>query len=422
MEGIPRIHFTEYTLENGLKIVLSPNDRIPLVHVSLHYRVGSSYEPPGLSGFAHLFEHMMFQGSANVGKNEHGHYIDNAGGRWNASTSKDRTSYFETVPSHYLELALWLEADRMSSLEVSEENFENQRRTVIEEKKQSYDNQPYGLSFLRFDELAYHNWAYAHPIIGSVDDLEKASVDDAKAFHRAFYGPGNAILVLAGDLVERDALEAIRRHFEPIPDKTSAGEPDLREPVQTAERFETMVDPLAVLPAVAVGYHMPPLDTPEYYALSMLALVLADGDSSRFYQQFVYDNNWITGLYAGPNQYRGPELFRIWFQVQQAVTTDEIIGAVDQELDRLCQAPIDGRELDKARSKVSHRFVSRLSKIAQVGELLAQSTSLLGDPGAVNHQLEKYLSVTPEGICDAARRTFHDRNRTTILVEPGRSV
>lgn len=420
MEGIPRISFTEYSLENGLRVVLAPSRRIPLVHMSLHYRVGSSYERPGLSGFAHLFEHMMFQGSARVGKNEHGRHIDNAGGRWNASTSKDRTNYYETVPAHFLELALWLEADRMSSLAVNEENFENQRQTVIEEKKQSYDNQPYGLSFLRFDDLAYTNWAYAHPIIGSVDDLEKAGVDDARMFHRTFYGPGNAILVLAGDLIERDALEAVRRHFAPIPDETAAMEPDLLEPEQTAERFETMVDPLAVLPAVALGYHMPPLDTTDYYALSMLALILADGDSSRFYRRFVYDNNWITGLYAGPNQYRGPELFRIWFQVQQAVTTDRIVVAVDQELDRIRQTPIDGGELEKAGNKVRHRFVTRLSKVAQVGELLAQSASLLGDPGAVNLQLEKYLSVTPEEISEAARRTFRRENLTMILVEPGK--
>jgi len=212
----------------------------------------------------------------------------------------------------------------------------------------------------------------------------------------------------------------VRRHFAPIPDETAPMEPDLLEPEQTAERFETMVDPLAVLPAVALGYHMPPLDTTDYYALSMLALILADGDSSRFYRRFVYDNNWITGLYAGPNQYRGPELFRIWFQVQQAVTTDRIVAAVDQELDRIRQTPIDGGELEKAGNKVRHRFVTRLSKVAQVGELLAQSASLLGDPGAVNLQLEKYLSVTPEEISEAARRTFRRENRTMILVEPGK--
>ena len=193
-------------MSNGLEVILYRDNRIPLTHVSLHYRVGSSYEKRGESGLAHLFEHMMFEGSENVGKNEHGRLLDAAGGSWNASTSKDRTNYYATVPSNYLDLALWLEADRMRSLLITPENFENQRQTVIEEKKQSYDNRPYGRAHLRFDELAYTNWAYGHPVIGQIEDLQKFTLEQAIDFHRRFYGPGNAVLVVAGDIVEADAL------------------------------------------------------------------------------------------------------------------------------------------------------------------------------------------------------------------------
>ena len=417
--AVPPISFTEYHLENGLQVILSPRDRIPLVHVSLHYRVGSSYESPGMSGLAHLFEHMMFQGSANVGKNQHGLHIDQIGGQWNASTSKDRTNYFDTVPSHCLDLALWLEADRMRSLCVTEENFENQRMTVIEEKKQSYDNQPYGAAQLRFDELAYSNWAYAHSIIGSEEDLKRATLNDAQAFHHTYYGPGNAILVVAGDFGETQARELIGRHFGPIEDATSARRPDLAEPLRDRETYEEIDDPLAALPAVAIGYQMPALGTPEYYTLSMLALVLADGDSSRFYRRFVYDNNWITGLFAGPNQYKGPGIFRIWFQVREDVTPETVSGAVDEELHRIASDRVSDEEMEKARNQIEHRFVTRLSRVSRIGELLAQSASVFESPDTANQQLDHLLSVSAEQIRDTAAAVFQPKKRIRILVKPG---
>ncbi len=416
--NIPEIRFDQYTLENGLKLILYSCPRSPLVHVGLHYKVGSSFEVPGLSGLAHLFEHMMFQGSASVGKNEHGRYIDEAGGRWNASTNKDRTNYYETVPSNFLRLAFWLEADRMASLNVTEENFENQRQTVIEEKKQSYDNRPYGLSYLRFDELAYENWAYAHPIIGSADDLKNATLQDASDFHEVYYGPGNATLVVAGDIEADEVYSLVREYFGAIPDKTSPNEPDLHEPQQETDKFELMVDPLAVLPAVSIGYHMPALGSPEYYALTMLALILADGDSSRFYRRFVYENNWITGLFAGPNQYRGPQLFRVWFQIQDNVTPQTVIDAVDEELDRIMNEGVTDTELEKARNQVTHRFIARLSTIYQVGELLAHYASYFDEPALVNTQIDKYYSITKEEILSAARTFLLLENRSIVLTEP----
>ena len=418
MVKVPDIGFEEHHLENGLQLLVHHQTRVPLTHVSVHYRVGSNYESRGFSGLAHLFEHLMFQGSENVEKNEHGRYIDHAGGRWNATTSKDRTNYYETVPSHYLELALWLEADRMQSLKVTLENFENQRQTVIEEKKQSYDNRPYGLATLRFEELAYENWAYAHPIIGDVKDLEQFTLEDAVNFHRTYYGPGNAILVLAGDLSEVDALEQAQKYFGDIANHTRRRFPSLEEPRQTAEKVETIQDPLAVLPAVYMGYHMPELGSPEYYALSVLVLILSQGESSRFYRRFIYDNNWITNFSLGPNQNKGPQLFYIWFQVQEEIEVDRVVQAVEKELELLREKPISEDELEKARNQIAFRFVGRLARISRVAELLAHYALFFDDAGKVNSDLDRYLSVTREDILEAARKVFRPENRTLITVEP----
>ena len=416
----PRIEFEEHRLQNGLQVLLHRDTRVPLVHLSIHYRVGSSYETPGLSGFAHLFEHMMFQGSENVAKNEHGSNIDNAGGRWNATTSKDRTNYYETVPSHYLELALWLESDRMRSLNVTEENFENQLQTVIEEKKQSYDNRPYGLATLKFEELAYENWSYAHPIIGAVEDLENSSLEDAAKFHQTYYGPGNATLVLSGDTGDDGtALKKVEQYFGALSDQTHPELPDLEEPEQVAEKIERMTDPLAVLPAVYVGYHMPALGSPEFYALSVLGVILSHGESSRLYQQLIYHNNWVTSLSVGPNQYKGPELFLIWFQVQSAVDVDQVLKAVDQELKRVQEEKIPAQEIEKGKNQIAFHFVERMAKVARIGELLAHYALFLDDPKRINHELDRYLAVTEDDILQAAQKIFRSHNRTLIFVEPG---
>ncbi|MEE2823166.1 MAG: pitrilysin family protein [Acidobacteriota bacterium] len=415
---VPEIVFEEHILENNLHLLIHQQDHVPLTHVSVHYRIGSSYEKPGFSGLAHLFEHMMFQGSENVGKNEHGRYVDNAGGQWNASTGKDRTNYYETIPSHYLELALWLEADRMRSLNITPENFENQRKTVIEEKKQTYDNRPYGLATLRFEELAYTNWAYGHSIIGEVKDLEKCTLQDAVDFHHTFYGSGNAILVLAGDLSEIDVLEKVRKYFSDISDHTERQNPYLEEPRQVAKKSETIQDPLATLPAIYMGYHMPELGSPEYYALSMLALILSQGESSRFYRQFIHDNNWVTSFSVGPNQNKGPELFYIWAQVQSGIDVDRVVQAIEKELSDLGKMPITEVELEKARNQTTDRFVGRLTKIAHIGELLAHYALFFENANKINSDLDRYLAVTQEDILKVAQQVFCPENQTLIIVEP----
>lgn len=419
MTRTPKIEFESHRLKNGLCTLLHSDNRVPLVHITIHYRVGSSYEEPGRSGLAHLFEHMMFQGSENVAKNEHGRLIDEAGGSWNASTNKDRTNYFESLPAHCLELGLWLEADRMRSLAVTEENFENQRKTVIEEKKQSYDNRPYGLAFLRFDEIAYKNWAYAHSIIGEVDDLEKAQIAEAVEFHRNHYGPDNAVLVLSGDFKCAEALALVERHFGPIGHQTSITRPDLTEKPATAETEELVHDPLAPLDAVWMGYRMPPLGSADHYALSILALVLSEGESSRIYRELVYKKNWITGLSSGPNGYKGPQIFRLWFMVQKQAESDKALRAVDEELLKVMSERVADSELEKARNHFTYRYVMSQNRIASVAETLARYAIYHDDPGAANHDLDRFLSVSSSDMLEAAQRTFRAANRTVLRVAPG---
>ncbi len=417
--ALPQIEFSQHRLENGLEVLLHHDATAPLVHVTVHYRVGSSYEQPGRSGFAHLFEHMMFQGSANVPANEHGRLVDAAGGRWNATTSKDRTNYFETLPSSGLSLGLWLEADRMRWLSVTEENFENQRQTVLEEKKQSYDNRPYGASFLRFDELCYTNWAYGHPVIGSESDLLKAGLDDIQEFHQHFYKPSNATLVVSGDFSGEEALDEIDRFFGPAPvDGPRAPLPDLDEPVQTTARHEVIIDPLAALPSIQIGYHMPAAGQPDSYALTMLALALATGDSSRLRHSLVHDRNWVTSLSISPNGYRGTQIFTIWMQVQKGVEPERVSSLVVDELARLPERPLSAEEMEKTRNQALFRLLEKRRTVSGVAESLARLALLFEDPGRINREAEAYLRVEPEDIQQAAGRALLPEKRNVLVTLP----
>lgn len=414
----PRVEFSEHRLDNGLVVLLHPDKRAPLIHLTIHYRVGSSYEEPGYSGFAHLFEHLMFQGSENLEKNEHGRLVDEAGGQWNATTNKDRTNYYETLPSNCLDLGLWLEADRMRALRITEESFENQRQTVLEERKQSYENRPYGSAFLRFDALAYRNWAYGHSVIGDVEDLRVARLEDAVAFHDRHYGPDNAILALSGDFVPAEALNRITRYFEPIPPRGVPAAPDLSEPPQTQERMETVQDSLAVLPAVYMGYHMSEGGSADHYALAVAANALAQGASSRLPKLLTYEKNWVTTVTAGPNNYRGPELFGITFVTRRGMDVDKVVRVILDQVDRLCGEEITTEEIDKARHQFSFRLASLRRKQATIAESLARFAVYHGRAEAMNEELGRFLAITPKQVLDAAQRTFCPDNRTILKVEP----
>ena len=330
-----------HTLENGLRVVLSPDRTIPTVGISVYYDVGSRNEVRGRSGFAHLFEHMMFQGSANVGKGEHFQLILNRGGEMNGTTSEDRTNYYETLPSNELELGLWLEADRMRSLAITQDNFENQRQTVMEERRQSYDNQPYAKSWLRINELAYQDyWPYAHSTIGDMKDLENAPLSAVQEFFDAYYAPNNAVLTLVGDFDPDEALALVKRHFANIPSRgRPAYEPGPFTP-QTVEHAETMVDDLAQLPGFHIAYHIPPARDPDHYALDLLSMALGDGESSRLYQELIKKRELLSSLNVGTDSRRGPDLFSFWAVVAEGKDAKAARQVIVSEFEKIAKTGV----------------------------------------------------------------------------------
>ena len=278
---LPPTPIEDFTLANGLRVVLSQDRAIPVVSVAVYYDVGSRNEKEGRTGFAHLFEHMMFQGSENVPKAAHFQYIFNAGGTMNGTTSTERTNYFETLPSNYLPLAFWLESDRMRSLKVTQENLDNQRNAVQEEKRLRYDNQPYVNAFLRMNELIFTNPANAHSTIGSMEDLDAATIDDMQEFFRIYYAPNNAVLSVVGDFDNAEARALVDKYFGSIPSQPVPPPVDVSEPEAVAIREEVFNDPLAPAPAFVLGWKIPERRTPDFYALSLAGTLLFEGDSSR---------------------------------------------------------------------------------------------------------------------------------------------
>ncbi len=406
-----------HTLENGLRVVLSPDRTIPTVGISVYYDVGSRNEVRGRSGFAHLFEHMMFQGSANVGKGEHFQLILNRGGEMNGTTSEDRTNYYETLPSNELELGLWLEADRMRSLAITQENFENQRQTVMEERRQSYDNQPYSKSWLRINELTYQDyWPYAHSTIGDMKDLENAPLSAVQEFFDAYYAPNNAVLTLVGDFDPNEALALVKKHFAEIPSRAHPPyEPGPLTP-QTEERTETMVDELAQLPAFHIAYHIPPARDPDHYPLDILSMALGDGESSRLYQELVKKRELLSSLHVDTDSRRGPDLFSIWAVCAEGKDAAAARKVIFAEFEKVAKSGLTPRELEKAKNRVRSMFVFGLSSTLQRSLVLGQYELYFGNAELLRGELDKYLAVTNDDIKRVASRYFSPQSRTVLDV------
>ncbi|MBO6939125.1 MAG: insulinase family protein [Deltaproteobacteria bacterium] len=406
-------------LDNGLRVVMSPDRTVPTVAVAVYYDVGSRNEVRGRSGFAHLFEHMMFQGSANVGKGEHFVLIGNRGGRANGTTSHDRTNYFETLPSSELALGLWLEADRMKSLAVTGENFENQRLTVKEERRQSYDDRPYANSMLRINDLAYGDyWPYAHSTIGDMQDLDDAPLEAVQQFFDAYYKPNNAVLAIVGDFDPDEAMQLVGRYFGdigrgPIPPY----EPGELEP-QTAERTEVMTDALADLPAFHVAYHIPQSRTEDHYALEVLGMVLGDGDSSRLYQELVKEKEIVSQLSVGTDDRRGPDLFSFFGVMASGHEPAEARSAIYAALEKVASEGITERELQKARNRLNAYFVFGLQSNLSRAKQLAEFELYWGNAELIRAELGRYLAVTAEDVKRVAGEYFAATNRTVLDVVP----
>ncbi|GAB5547459.1 MAG: pitrilysin family protein [Sandaracinaceae bacterium] len=406
-------------LDNGLRVVMSPDRTVPTVAVSVYYDVGSRNEERGRSGFAHLFEHMMFQGSENVAKGEHFSLIMNRGGSLNGTTSHDRTNYFETLPSNELALGLWLEADRMRSLAVTEENFENQRQVVMEEWRQSYRNQPYSMSFLRINELAYGDyWPYSHSTIGDIADLENAPLSAVQQFFDTYYKPNNAVLSIAGDFDPEEAMALVRRYFGEIP----SGEVPTYAPgdlaPQTSERVDTIHDPLAQRPAFHVAWHIPQNREPDHYALEMMGLVLGDGESSRLYQELVKEQELAQEIFIGTDDRRGPDLFSAWVILSEGHTGEEARAVIFREIENVARRGVTERELQKAQNRIRSSFIFGLQSNLQRSQRLAEYELYYDDAALIREEMARYMAVTREDIQRVAGQYFTETNRTVLDVVP----
>jgi zinc protease len=413
-----RVLFTETTLKNGLRVQLAPDITAPVVALSVVYDVGSKDERKGLTGFAHLFEHMMFKGSENVGDGEHFYQIFTIGGVLNGTTYPDLTMYYETLPANQLEMALFLEADRMRSLEITQENLDNQRLAVQEERRLRLDNQPYGRSYERLNALLYDNFAYKHSTIGSMEDLNAASIKDIAQFFKTYYAPNNAVLSLAGDFKPKQALELIRKYFEKIPRQPEPPRMDLSEPAQNAERRETITDPLARMPHMFLAFKTLPGNEPDQYALEVLSSILQGGDSSRLYQKLSKERELVAGIGGFSDERIGTGALMISATVRPGLKTADVEAAIYEELERLKQEPVAAWELQKAKNATRASYFAGIRGAQSRATTLGMYTVKFKDPHRINTEIDKLIAVTAEDIQRVAKQYLHEKNRTVLITMP----
>ena len=402
-------------LDNGLRVILAPDHNAPVLAISVAYDVGSRNERPGRTGFAHLFEHMMFQGSENVGKGEHFILLENYGGDLNGTTNEDRTIYYETVPKNQLDLLLFLEADRMGKLAVNQANLDNQRNAVQEERRLGVDNQPYGKAFLEIDSLAYDCFGYKHSTIGSMADLSAAGLSDVKDFFRTYYAPNNAILTLVGDFDPAEATEKIKKYFGSIPRQPAPPAALTCEEDRYGERRETVMDPLARVPMILVAYQIPAGNTPDNYALRALADILGTGHSSRLYEELVKNKQLATSLQVQADARRGPSLLYFFVTLRAGVKPEDAEKALYAVLDSVAKNGITAGELAKAQMQNRRRMVTTRESALQVANRLGNNAVYFNDPGLINTALDKFNAVTADDVKKAAAKYLVPQTRTVIL-------
>jgi zinc protease len=412
------VAFKEFRLKNGLRVILAEDHSAPTYSICITYNVGSRDERPGRTGFAHLFEHMLFQGSENIGKGEHFILVQNNGGSANGTTNADRTNYFETLPVNQLELGIFLEADRMRAPVITQANFDNQRQTVQEERRQTFDNRPYGRTYEAVIETAYDNFAYHHSVIGSMEDLNAATIQDAVDFFRMYYAPNNAVLSLVGDFQTDDALSLIKRYFEGIPGQPAPPVPDVAEPVQKSERRKIIEDAFAQTPRLDIVYKIPPGNAPDWYALSVLGQVLSGGVSSRLYQKLVKDKEVALSASAGPDERRGPSLF--WFSIMARPGTDlaGLEKLVYQEIERLQSEEIADWELTKVQMQLRRQLAQQRYSTRARANSLGHYAVYYNEPQLINLAPQKYNQVTKADLQRVARAYLNETQRTVVTTMP----
>ena len=413
------VKFSDTRLSNGLRVIISEDHYAPVFAIVASYGVGSKDERAGRTGFAHLFEHMMFKGSENVGPGEHFFLIFNYGGNMNGTTNTDRTVYFETLPKNQLDLGLFLESDRMRSLAITKENLDNQRQAVQEERRLRLDNQPYGKSQERYNEMAYDNFAYKHSVIGSMADLNAASVEDVAAFFKTYYAPNNAVLALVGDLDTKATLAKVEKYFGSIPRQESPKAVDLTEPERKAERRESMEDSLARVAQLNIGYKVPPGNSADSPALSALGQIFGGGESSRLYQKLVKEKELCSNIGSGSGARMGPGLFSITCAVRPGKSIAEAEALISEEVAKLHAAAVTDQELKRVRTSARRQAVSIRESALGRAQQLADNAVLYNDPNRINTNPEKISAVTAADVQRVAKAYLRTENRVVMHTLPG---
>jgi predicted Zn-dependent peptidase len=412
------IQFTDTRLANGLRVIISEDRFAPIYAIAVSYGVGSKDERPGRTGFAHLFEHMMFKGSDNVGPGEHFFLVFNNGGSMNGTTNTDRTLYFEIMPKNQLDLGLFLESDRMRSLAITKENLDNQRQAVQEERRLRVDNQPYGKSQERFNELLYDNPAYRHSVIGSMEDLNAATVDDVASFFRTYYAPNNAVVAIVGDVDTKTTLAKVEKYFGSIPRQPPPAPVDLSEPERKEERRDALQDRLARVAQITIGYKIPPATHADFPALAAAGQILGAGESSRLYQRLVKTQELCTNVGSGSAQRVGPGLFNITCAVRPGKKIDEAEAAITEEVAKLHAAAVTGEELQRVRTTSRRQAVGIRESALGRAQALADNAVLYNDPNRINTNPEKLAAVTAADVQRVAARYLQTTNRVVVHTTP----
>jgi len=411
------IEFKEFDLDNGLHVILHKDNTNPIVSVDIWYHVGAKDEDPGRTGFAHLFEHMMFQGSSNVGKTDHFNYIQNAGGTVNGTTNQDRTNYFETAPSNQLELLLWLESDRMSTLQVTQENFDNQREVVKEEKRQRYDNVPYGSRWGEMMKRLFKGQTYEWIPIGSMDDLNSADLNYAQDFYRKYYSPDNAVIVVSGDIDYDEAARLVKKYFSDLKPANTVKKKYPEVIFNQGEVRDVIYDNVQ-LPAVYIGYKIPGTTNKDIQALEMLSMILGDGRSSRIYKDIVYDKKTAksAGSFIWDNEVGG--MFIVVATGFKNTNTDSLINDITEIVNSTGTEPVNDTELEKVKNSVENDYINRMQTILGKADMLANYWTFHKNTDLINTSINDYLGVTKEDILNAAKKYLNSNNRVVLTYLP----
>ena len=413
-----KIEFTEFTLKNGLHVILHEDHSVPLVAVSVLYHVGSKYEEPNRTGFAHFFEHLLFEGSKNIKRGDFDDYIENSGGMNNANTSYDRTFYYEVMPSNQLELALWLESERMLHARVDSTGIETQRQVVKEERRQRIDNRPYGSLLEETLKRVYTKHPYKSSVIGSMAHLDAAEEVDYKKFYEKYYVPNNAVVSIAGDIDAKTAKILVEKYFEGIPKGKPVVQPSIVEPPQTAEVRDTVYDNIQ-LPAVIQAFKVPARGQSDYYATKMLLTLLSDGESSRLSKSVKDEQQKALFVGAFPlDLEQNPSVALAFGIASMGVNPLELEEAMNKEYEKVKNELIEERELQKLKNQFEANFYTQNSTIAGIAETLADNHVYGGSANLINTEIENYMKVTREEIQAAAKKYLVDENKVTLHYLP----